>query len=85
MISTASVEFSNLISCGFGSDSCCEIQNLIVVTSQENFRLVQELFNDLPNIFSAWACATSFSFVVVLDCWVFSFFLALLDCLSVLG
>ena len=50
-VSAASFEFSNLMLCGFGSVSCCKIQNLTVVTSHENFGLVQESFKDLLSIF----------------------------------
>ena len=67
-VSAASFEFSNLMSCGFGSNSCCSMQNLTVFTSHENFLLVQESFNDLLNIFSACACAACVSSVVVMGC-----------------
>ena len=64
LIFAAFIEFSNVISCGSGSFSCCEMQYLTVVTSHENFWLVQESFKDLLNIFSACACAACFSLAV---------------------
>ena len=73
MVSAASSEFSNLMLCGFGSDSSCEMQNLTELTSHENFGLVQESLSDLLSIFLACACAACFSFMIVMECCRFSF------------
>ena len=64
MTFAASIEISNLISRGLGSVSCCEIQYLTVVTSHENFGLVQESFKDLL-FFGVCLCCLFYPYVCV--------------------
>ena len=67
MAFAASIELSNLISCGPDSVSCCDMLYLIVVTSHENYGLVQQSFKDLLSIFLACAYAACFSFMFMLE------------------
>ena len=63
----ASMSFSNMMSCGFGSGSFCDMQYLIVATSQESFGRRQESFRDLLSIFLACACAANLALTVLLE------------------